>query len=72
MTILWHALYQGDLCRIRQTADGVLVSESWRNGCWVKGPDFAEVDFTGRTIHSDEANAWIRNHFRNKKRGGDT
>ena len=67
MGVLWYALYKGDLCRIRQKDDGTLVCEAWRNGSWVKGPNFAEVDFTGRMVFEDEAQEWIRARFREKK-----
>jgi hypothetical protein len=67
MCILWHALFRGQLCRIRKTAAGVLVTETWRNGSWVAGPNFAQVDFTGRTIRESEAQQWIRNYFRKRQ-----
>jgi hypothetical protein len=67
MTVLWYAFFQGDLCRLRRRRGGSLVSEVWRNGLWVAGPDFAEVDFRGRAIAEDEAMAWIRTRFRTKK-----
>jgi len=43
------------------------VCETWRNGSWVKGPNFAEVDFTGRMVFEDEAEEWIRARFREKR-----
>ncbi len=67
MGTLWYAIYKGDLCRIRQKQDGSLVCEAWRNGSWGPGPNFAEVDFTGRMIFEDEAKEWIRRRFREKK-----
>jgi hypothetical protein len=67
MSTLWYALFKGELCRIREESGGGLVSETWRNGSWVPGPDFAEIDFTGRMILKEEAEAWIRSHFREKK-----
>jgi hypothetical protein len=65
--ILWHALFRGELCRIRNQGDGGLICEAWRNGSWVAGPDFAELDFKGRMIFEDEADEWIRRRFREKK-----
>jgi hypothetical protein len=66
VTVLWYALYKGELCRLRRTPDGRLVSEAWRDGFWVKGPDFGERDFTGRSISPEEADAWIRARFKKK------
>jgi hypothetical protein len=67
MSTLWYALFKGSLCRIRDRNGGGLICEVWRNGSWVGGPDFAEVDFTGRMILKEEAEEWIRTHFRQKK-----
>jgi len=64
---LWYALFEGELCRIRKTRPGRIVCEAWRNGVWVKGPDFAEVDFKGRMLFEEEADEWIRSHFRDKR-----
>ena len=66
MTTLWYALFQGELCRIRRRSGG-LVCEAWRAGCWELGPNFAEIDFKGRMIMEDEAQAWIRRRFRHKR-----
>jgi hypothetical protein len=66
MNILWHAIYRGRLCRIRKGRDGSLISEMWQNGSWTPGPDFAEVDFKGKMITQDEADEWVRVHFREK------
>ncbi len=67
MPTLWYALFKAELCRIRQTREGKLVCEVWRDGSWVKGPDFAEIDFTGRMIMEDEAREWIKAKFRQKR-----
>jgi hypothetical protein len=69
MSILWYALFKGRLCRIRQKEDARLISESWQNGSWVTGPDFSEVDFTGRVILKEEADEYIRIRFRQKRMG---
>lgn len=69
LTILWYALFKGELCRLRRSADGRLLSEVWRSGCWLKGPDFTKSDFTGRAISSEEADAWIRARFKRKRMG---
>jgi hypothetical protein len=66
MKILWHAIFKGKLCRIRKGTGGSLISEMWLNGSWMPGPDFAEVDFNGKMITKDEADEWIRDHFREK------
>lgn len=67
MSVLWHAIFRGELCRIRKGRGGVLISEVWRKGSWMPGSDFAEVDFKGRMITSDEAEEWVRSHFREKR-----
>lgn len=67
MATLWYALFKGELCRIRQTREDKLVCEVWRDGSWVKGPNFAEVDFTGRMIMEDQAKEWIKARFREKR-----
>ncbi len=67
MPTLWYALFKGDLCRIRHTKEGRLVCEVWRDGSWLEGPDFSEVDFTGRMITEDEALEWIKARFREKR-----
>ena len=69
MTVLWHALFKGELCRIREGLDGQLISEVWRNGRWSKGPDFGSVDFTGRAIDRRQADDWIRSRFKEKTFG---
>ena len=66
MHILWHAIFKGKLCRIRKKNAGGLISEIWQNGSWVPGPDFAEIDFKGKMISKDEADEWMRMHFREK------
>lgn len=66
MKILWNAIFKGSLCRIRKGRDGSLISEIWQNGSWMPGPDFAEVDFKGKMISKDEADDWMRVHFREK------
>jgi hypothetical protein len=38
----------------------------WRNGQWLKGPDFSSLDFTGRTIDRHQADEWIRKRFKDK------
>jgi len=67
MGTLWYALFRGELCRIRRTADGLLVTEIWRNATWGPGPDFSRFDFEGRMIFEDEAQEWIRSRFREKR-----
>lgn len=67
VTVLWHAIFKGELCRLRRSPEGGLYSEVWRDGSWVKGPDFAALDFTGRAISGEEAEAWIRSWFRNRR-----
>jgi hypothetical protein len=69
MTVLWHALFNGELCRIREAAEMRLVSEVWRNGRWREGPDFKSVDFTGRAIDRHQADEWIRSKFKDKTLG---
>jgi hypothetical protein len=69
MTILWHALFKGELCRLRSGSEGRLISEVWRNGQWHEGPDFSITDFTGRAIDRRQAEAWIRSKFRDKAFG---
>ncbi len=69
MTVLWHALFKGELCRIREASEGQLISEVWRNGRWSKGPDFGSLDFTGRAIDRHQADDWIRSKFKDKTFG---
>jgi len=69
MTVLWHALFKGELCRIREGSEGRLISEVWRNGRWLKGPDFSSMDFTGRAIDQHQADEWIRKRFKDKNLG---
>jgi hypothetical protein len=66
MTVLWHALFNGELCRIREATEGRLISEVWRNGRWREGPDFSSMDFTGRAIDRHQADEWIRTKFKDK------
>jgi len=69
MTVLWHALFKGELCRIREGSAGTLISEVWRNGRWREGPDFSVVNFTGRAIDRHQADDWIRSRFKHKTFG---
>jgi len=69
MTVLWHALFNGELCRIREGSEGGLLSEVWRNGRWREGPDFSLLDFTGRAIDRQQADEWIRSRFKSKTLG---
>ena len=72
MPVLWHALFNGELCRIREGSEGKLISEVWRNGRWREGPDFSSVDFTGRAIDRHQADEWIRSRFKDKTFGAPT
>lgn len=67
MKFAWYALFKGELCRIRKGRRGRLQSEVWRNGVWFLGPDFSQEDFTGRRVSEEEAEDWIREHFRDKR-----
>jgi hypothetical protein len=72
VTVLWYALFKGELCRIREGSESGLISEVWRNGQWREGPDFSSVDFTGRAIDRHQADEWIRSRFKDKTFGTPT
>ncbi len=51
----WYFSYEGEICRVAETASGALISEVWSDTSWIRGGNVAELTFKGVPISAEEA-----------------